>query len=373
MQNFKPTHRVLLITSILILFSACLPEDLDIKPAFPTFDIDLFEQNIIDAVSDKAPGYAYCINQDQLLYSKGAGGFADVGNQIPFENDFRMQIASVSKPITAVAVLNLLEDLPDVHEGSPIYPYLPSRWKLGPNMQNLTFENLLTHKTGLIVPGYPHDFATLKDMVEGGLNEGQRGNTYKYDNSNFALCRILIPILAEKVTPEQANVGNGQLAAMFIDYVNDEIFGKANLDEAFCKPMADAKIKYYNCATNQINNAGDHSDRCGAYGWHLSAFDLGAFMAHVRYDGNILNPETRDLMDQKRLGWQPQAKASEHSEYRHHSGQWHYGDQDAGGMRSIIIKFDDLKVEASLLVNCTDHPEINMSSIMVNAFDNAWN
>lgn len=371
MQNINSTHRLLIISLMLILFSACLPEDLDIKPAIPTFDIDLFEQNIIDAVSDKAPGYAYCINQNQLLYSKGTGGFADVGNQIPFENDFRMQVASVSKPITAVAVLNLLEDLPNVHEGSPIYPYLPSRWKLGPNMQNLTFENLLTHKSGLIVAGHPHDFWDLKDLVEGGLNEGERGNVYKYDNSNYALFRIIIPILAGKITREQANTGNGQLAAIFIDYVNDEIFGKANLDEAFCKPT-DSPVKYYNCATNQIDNAGDHSDRCGAYGWHLSAFDLGAFMAHLRYDDNILKPETRDLMDQKRLGWKSQAKASEHSDYRHHTGQWHYGGQDAGGMRSIVIKFTDLKVEATLLVNCTDHPDINMSSIMVNAFDNAW-
>lgn len=371
MLNIKPTHRFFLIASILILFSACLPDDLGIKPATPTFDIDLFEQNIIDAVSDKVPGYAYCINQNQLLYSKGAGGLADEANQIPFENDFRMQIASVSKPITAVAILNLLEDLPNVHEGSPIYPYLPSRWSLGPNMQNLTFENLLTHKTGLLLDAHPHSFNDLRDMVQGGLNEGQRGNTFMYSNSNYALCRIIIPILAGKVTPEQANSGNGQLADLFVKYVNEEIFGKANLDEAFCKPTG-SPVKYYNCATNQINNASDHTNRAGAYGWHLSAFDLGAFMAHLRYDNNILKPETRELMDQKRLGWQPASKASEYSDYRHHSGQWHYGNQNAGGMRSIVIKFTDLKVEASLLVNCTDHPDIVMSKIIVEAFDNAW-
>lgn len=42
----------------------------------PTFDIDLFEQNVRDALDGQTVGYAYAISQDKQLARSGANGFA---------------------------------------------------------------------------------------------------------------------------------------------------------------------------------------------------------------------------------------------------------------------------------------------------------
>ena len=82
----------------------------DIVAPGPKFNIDKFEQNIRIAVARRSVGFAYAISQHGQLKRADAGGKArtevDVNqasfpNGIPQHESKRMNIASISKPITA--------------------------------------------------------------------------------------------------------------------------------------------------------------------------------------------------------------------------------------------------------------------------------
>ena len=62
-----------------------------------------------------------------------------------------MHVASVSKLMTAMAMMVLFRDHPifDPPWDAPIYDYLPNYWEKGPNIGNITFRNLFNHTAGL--------------------------------------------------------------------------------------------------------------------------------------------------------------------------------------------------------------------------------
>ena len=57
------------------------------------------------------------------------------------------EVASVSKNITAVALLNVLEDHAFATVDDSIAPYLPGHWDLGPGVGPMTFRSLLDHSS----------------------------------------------------------------------------------------------------------------------------------------------------------------------------------------------------------------------------------
>ena len=364
-----------LIALVLLTFFSC--NDTPIDTGEPQFNIELFEQNIIDGITGQVPGYAYVINQNQTLYSKGAEGFANEASAAPFTVDLRMHVASISKVITATAVLKILASRPDVGVDSTIAPYLPNHWVLGQNVENLTFRNLLTHKTGFFVSSGGGYYNDLQVLIEGGLDESLRGNVHEYYNDNFSLFRIIIPILTGELTTNVFEVDAATLALEYVQFVNEELFEPMGISQAYCFQQSSNPIKYYGCDNGAINNGGDQTLRCGAYGWHLSAVDLAAFMAHLRYNNSILDASTRQLMDDDILGWENEKSSNngEHGTYLFHSGQWHYGGADGGGLETCVMKFAENKVEVSLLFNCVDHPDPNLASprrLLREAYDNAW-
>ncbi len=118
-------------------------------------------------------------------------GFFDKENRVPMTEDAVFQIASISKPITAWAVMKLVEE-GKVGLDEPVSKYL-TRWnipieyekyilqKYCSNLKNLdsivnhdeiTLRKLLSHTAGLSVPGYPgidptEDLPTIEDSLSG--------------------------------------------------------------------------------------------------------------------------------------------------------------------------------------------------------------
>jgi len=326
-------------------------------------------------MTGQVPGFAYTINQNQIMYSMGVRGFADEANRIPFTPVMRMHIASVSKTITAAAVLKILARKPGANIDSKISRYLPSGWVRGPNVDLLTFRHLLTHKSGFIQSGGNDEYGALRSMIEGGINKAALGNHYEYKNANYSLFRVILPILAGKKDKSQIDAFG---AAVFYSWViHEEIFKPMGIPDAFVFQLPDSPMKYYNCVSDVTGGGGDYRMRSGAYGWHLSAFDLAAFMAHLRYNNDILAPVTRKQMDDGLLGWENEHGSAngEHGTYLYHSGGWHAGDDPAPGLRTCIMKYADTKVEVSLLMNCVDHPNPNIASprkLLRIIFDNSW-
>jgi hypothetical protein len=99
-----------------------------------TFDVGLFEQNIIDALEDQTVGYSLSITFNGQTYNGGhADGLARTAYDMPVKlqsPDKDMHVASVSKTLTTIVTLHVLDSLgltPDEH----VAPYLPSDWSLG--------------------------------------------------------------------------------------------------------------------------------------------------------------------------------------------------------------------------------------------------
>ncbi len=143
------------------------------------FNMDLFQQNLRTAFNTTTVGYAYAIAQDgkQVLpsaqnpmWNGSSRRDLPVANQSPTKE---MNIASVSKTLTAVAVLRLLESR-GLSIDSPIDPWLPPLWTRGPGVTSglggLTFEDVMKHKSGLNNNdgSRSYDYASLRSAIAAG-------------------------------------------------------------------------------------------------------------------------------------------------------------------------------------------------------------
>jgi CubicO group peptidase (beta-lactamase class C family) len=112
-----------------------------------------FERCLMDFVQKHSlPGATVAVAKDgQLLYARGFG-WADRKKHLPMQPDSLMRIASISKPITAAAILRLAEQ-GRLKLDDPVLPYLEKfkphenihfddRWK------QITLEHLLRHTAG---------------------------------------------------------------------------------------------------------------------------------------------------------------------------------------------------------------------------------
>jgi N-acyl-D-amino-acid deacylase len=98
------------------------------------------------------PGGAVAVLRDgKLIYARGFG-YADVENRTPVQPDALFRIASVSKPITAAAVMTLVEEgrLALDDRVAPFLAHLApaSGATVDPRWEQITIRHLLTHTGG---------------------------------------------------------------------------------------------------------------------------------------------------------------------------------------------------------------------------------
>jgi len=221
---------------------------------------------------------------------------------VPWTSGVPMHVASLSKLITAMAMTRVLEYhniSPDAH----IWPYLPKYWTRGPGIDEITFRNLLNHKSGLVVPGAPGacDYLFMKDRIAHGAS-GFPG----YLNINYALCRILIstidaPWLFDLLPTTNDSYWDLTTTRYYSSYVNDNIFVPAGIGSTLDHTDANA-LAYPVPSMAPGWNSGDQSPRCGAVGWHFSVGDLLAIMRAFRRSGNILPSYNAQRMLDRQFG-----------------------------------------------------------------------
>src|SRR5712691_10634145 len=151
---------------------------------------------IDNAINRQAVGYTYLILEHGRVVASNSFGQAHTDADPPavaLSPDDRMNIASVSKTLTAVAALKLLA-AKHVSVDTPISSFLPKSWTLGPDVQTITFRELLTHTSGIrSSQDLATDYDDLRTLIARGIKLGDK--VYHYQNHNFALFRILIPYL----------------------------------------------------------------------------------------------------------------------------------------------------------------------------------
>lgn len=318
--------------------------------AIPVFDLDRLEMNLNAAFGQQTVGYQYAIARDGALARAsvyGTTGLARTNTNPPNTSQVatkEMNIASISKTITATVLLRMLEER-NLSVDSPIAPWLPANWVLGAGIgpgpgpqrrQPLSFRDLLTHRSGLNanLKDQPYRYANLQSYVAAGIVPADKlVSPPPYQNANFAMFRVAIPYLrygANGVNQIASLVPGAPfdevIAGLYIETVRDYAFAKTGFVQGGCVASDPSPTMGYPFPSNGQSGIqpGDWITRCGSGGWYLSSVELLGVMATRRFTNLILSPASRQLMDFNYLGWHdPEFNTSAqglYGIYRHHGG-----------------------------------------------------
>ena len=388
-KRSKISYPCLLLAYLLLVLPACQK---DLCDPSPKFDIDLFAENIENAITDLS-GYQLTINQNGNLYYSNAEGFAirqeDPEGAINMTVNTRMNVASVSKFIGAIALMQVLEKHGISIEES-IHSYLPPSWKQAMHPDHwdagsayrISFRNLLRMETGIAFDAngrMPENFKMLEDISKPAI--ATRWGVYQ--NGNFTLIRVLIGEIEYDLDETLSSLYEINCADKYFEYILKNIYDPLGISAP--KSVDEINAYYagifpraYQFPLNLGFQDGDGnlgwaatSDPLrngGSGGLVLSSMDLAAVLAFFMHDPQTLQlSETqRDLILEHELGLYDSATGS-NGRYVSKGGT-RGPDSNARSLRSRVMIFPN-QVEVVLLTNCAFNM---MESTLVDAYDDAW-
>ncbi|MEM7247447.1 MAG: serine hydrolase [Acidobacteriota bacterium] len=344
------------------------------------FDRATFIQNIRDTFDDETVGYAFSVVEDGVMvHADGIGLARKTADGLLEQNQtYRMNIASVSKTITATAVLQLLDEK-NVSPTSSIIDWLPTDWEPDESIEDVTFENLMKHRSGLNDNANDsYGYNSLKSYIEANnASTPEDRAVYAYQNTNYAMFRIILPYLwgfdpAEVLPAVPADLAH---AVLYVVYVREYVLKPAFVFSASCDQDSTNAALEYNFADDTV--AGTHPGNwtlwSGGGGWYLSAVDLARFLGALSQDGTLLSAEARAYMESEFTGWNnPQDWSwgyGAHGVYRNHGGD--LGIDNDSGMDVCVMKYTN-GIQAGLLINSRLGTYNYQCVELRDAFDDAW-
>jgi CubicO group peptidase (beta-lactamase class C family) len=153
----------------------------------------------LDAINELGPfNGVILVAKKGKIVAANSYGMADFEFQIPNSPKTKFRIASVTKPITATAVM-LLADDEKLSVDDPINKHLrncPDAWK------DITIHHLLTHTSGLLdisdLPGFDERrraYVGVEDFLKqlgSAPTQFLPGKEHKYNNTNYILLGYII-------------------------------------------------------------------------------------------------------------------------------------------------------------------------------------
>ena len=317
-------------------------------PVPEKFNAVLFEDVINKKMKNLVKGYAFAIADKDGIKARAEAGWA----QDPEDGNVAMTtkipscIGSVTKMMSAAALLNLLEVLPGVKLDDPVFLKLPAKWQQkykNSRVELLTYRQLLQHKSGFWKGG---DVGNLDSMAT--LPKATFIAKRDYNNSNISIFRYLITALAY---PEEAAAIEKNVAGLSFSKYSDQV----NIDYGFpyekyvrkrilekglssitasCRPEPDFMPKVAKGYSDRnakagglTNTAAEHKakgNHCAPQGsWYFSAEMLCHFGRTLVYSNNYLTNTTLKMMfddknSDERLGW---ASFEKHDGFGQETGQ----------------------------------------------------
>lgn len=191
------------------------PLSIQAAESFDTADVDEFVTQYLE--KNGLPGASIVIVKDgKLLYEQGYGHDS---NGKPLTANSKMRLASGSKPFTAFAVLQLVDE-GKIQLEDRVVNHLPEVELDDPRWGEVTIRQLLSQTSGLPNPIIVAPAHTLKAGVERLLDwelQSQPGAKYAYSNANYWLLAYLV----EKIS----GVG-------FADYLTQEVFSPLGMKDS---------------------------------------------------------------------------------------------------------------------------------------------
>ncbi|RZI83715.1 MAG: class A beta-lactamase-related serine hydrolase [Rubrivivax sp.] len=291
------------------------------------------EKNIRSQLDGHVVGYSFFVGNYPKFGQGGQARTAANGVAQNFTSSTKITVASVSKFVTTVAAVRLL-DQKGISLDTAIGPYLPADWSnASAYVKGITFAQLLGQRSGIKDYGnVSQDYAKLKSFFTQSVNAAANtmcqgsgvvnpsnpinvnNQSWCYSNYNFAIMRILMPKVAGFA--EDANLATRPqtLANQYVQLVQQNVFNLVGQTGVACKPPAfNPGASNYAFAYKFPGNAagtdwGDVSSICGAAGWYLSVEDISKVLLSLNAkDGKILAATAvKDLFNTMRirgLGW----------------------------------------------------------------------
>jgi CubicO group peptidase (beta-lactamase class C family) len=261
------------------------------QQSFPPATLETIERAINSEMARKSiPGLSVAVVfNHQLVWSNGYG-VSDIENFVPAKASTNYRLGSISKPITAVAVLQLVEQ-GKIDLDAPIQKYCPSfptkRWPL-------TTRHLLSHIGG--IRHYRGDeinitkhYAKLVEGLEIFKDDSllfEPGTAYAYTTYGYNLLGCII---------------EGASGMTYVEYVQKHIAQKAGMDRlqpddvnAIIPNRAQGYQKLPNGELRNSNLA-NTSYKIPGGGWCSTVEDLARFAIAVQTNA-LLSPQTTAQM-----------------------------------------------------------------------------
>ncbi len=384
----KTTNFSLAVVFVATAFISCQKPDQIKAPTGPTFNIDLFEQNLINAVNwnnDSPIAWAYTINKNGIL--QRSDEFGDARNAADGQKDFTLNteinVASITKFYTACAAMKLIY-ANGLTIDSKIEPYLPNSWNRGPGVDELTFADLLTHTSGLNSINSNFDSTLTYSGLRACINTGViNPKTRSYLNVNFALFRVLIPSLWDELgtNPGTINIESDPSTQItYLLYMQQNVFGPAGLSFVNCssEPRTDATM-YYN--VNDGNGTGgayygSWSDMAGGGGYFMTPLEMAAVNAYYEHSENILPNNLKQIMKDNRIGFSRVSSLETRGNYYSHGGS--ISNTAGQGVLGQIAMFPINGIDCVVIMNTQgvtfndDTGNNSLRNAIYQAYNEAW-
>ena len=350
--------------------------------ATPKVDLGAFGLAVHTILKDRVVGYILQIRQHGNLVYHLVWNWAQTpaDQNKGWNEDTRMHMASVSKYLTAVGLVKSLV-IKGISYDTHMIDYLPKHWSKGNNIDKITFRHLLRHESGFAYPGTGSlDYAFMKDKIAAGV---AGVGSYDYENMNFCLCRILIPIINGKISKNAKFIDDTALNDQVWDavtiyhyknYMQKKIFTPAGISNATFEPLAGAQnaLAYPFPAGNSKGwNSGDLATASGGAGWRLSIKELLNVMNHVRRKNTIVSKQRAQYMLENSFGIDV-VKPTPGGWLYNKNGYWEFDDGNKKWTEQCVTHFLPDEMEAAVFVNSRVGTEnFFLRDIITDAFTNS--
>jgi CubicO group peptidase (beta-lactamase class C family) len=349
----------------------------------PKLDVGAFGTTMHTILKDQVTGYMLQVRHNGNLIYNLIWNWAKTpvdGNKGWNENT-RMHVASVSKWLTAVGLVKLL-DSKGISYDAKIVGYLPTYWTKGPNIDKISFRHLMNHTSGFSTNSSKSDYAFMKARVAMGVPAANVGTKGDYENMNFGLMRILMPIINGNVNkgtmyvPGFPSLNDAVWDAVTLmhyrNYMQAHVFNPAGVPNVQFEPIAatpNALAYRFPHANVPGWNSGNLASVAGGAGWRLSIKEVLNVMNHFRRKNTILPAAKAQLALDSRFGID-QVIDTPAGKLYNKNGAWGTGDKKT---EQCVAYFFPNGMEVVVFVNSpisANDPPFSLRGLVKDAFIN---
>jgi serine beta-lactamase-like protein LACTB, mitochondrial len=245
--------------------------------------------------ANSVPGISAAVVQNgEPVWSEGFG-VADLENYSPATSSTLYRLGSISKPITAVAVLQLWEQ-GKLDLDAPVQKYCPA---FPQKEARITTRQLLGHLGGIrhyrddgkgdVPEDSARHFPSMQESLQLFANDplvAPPGTKFNYSTYGYTLIGCVL---------------EGAISGKYVDYVRENVFQPAGMystqPDDFFAIVQHRTRWYHKDKAGVVHNAGvlDSSYKVPGGGLIASADDMARFAAAM-LNGKLVKPSTRNLM-----------------------------------------------------------------------------